>query len=87
MKTIDDLSNSKKDELICKRYKRESDRSIFRERFIDGLSYEEICSRHYKDWMWIPERVKRRVKQFLCHKFVKFCEYVEKELTNAKSIN
>lgn len=87
MKTIDDLFNSEKEELICKRYKRESDRKLFRERFIDGLSYEEICSRHYKDWMWMPERVKHRIKQFLSHKFVKFCEYVEKEFANAKSID
>lgn len=80
MKTIDDLSNSEKEELICKRYKRESNREILRERFIDGLSYEEICSRHYKNWMWTPERVKRRAKQYLGHRFIKFCEYVERRM-------
>ena len=82
MKTIYDLSNSEKEELICKRYKSESDRRLFRERYINGLSYEEICSRHYKDWMWMSERVKHRIKQYLSHKFVKFCEYVEKQESN-----
>lgn len=80
MKTIDDLPNSEKEELICKRYKRESDRDILRERFIDGLSSEEICSRHYKGWILIPERAKRRAKQLLSHKFVKFCEYAERQV-------
>lgn len=80
MRTIDDLSNSEKEELICKRYKRESNREILRERFIDGLSHEEICSRHYKDWMWVPERVKRRAKLHLCYKFVEFREYAERQV-------
>lgn len=76
---IDDLSNSEKEELICKRYWKESDRRILRERFIGGLSYEEICSRCYKDWALFPKRVKYRIKQYLSHKFAKFCEYVEKQ--------
>lgn len=64
--------NSQIEDYICKACKNEFDRVIFKERFVNGLSYTEILLKHCPNYTNHSDGVKlhkiRRLKR-LCEKF------------------
>ena len=75
MSRINEIPNSELAELINKHYESPFWRKVMYDRFINGLSCEEILRKIYPSWGWLSKRVQVQKIALLrnsCYRFENF---------------
>lgn len=76
---MNDIKNSEISYHIQKKYKSDKDRNIMIDRFIKGLTYNEILKKTYSHFEELPDLTKMRLEKDLRNKCKRFVMYLMKE--------